>query len=444
MSNTTSTASSTSTSTSYQPDIATTEETLNYGISTLNTSYPIPSSYFPALKNTTILDVASGSSSTAAQYTPVWVHRQAGRYLPEFRSLRQNVDFFTMCQTPTLACEVTLQPIRRFPLDAAIIFSDILVIPQCIGMVVEMHAGKGPVLPQPIRTPDDMQRLKRLSREEIRDNLSYVMKAITLTRLQLHGTVPLIGFSGAPWTLMAYMIEGGGAKSYDKARAWFYRYPKETHELLSLLTHTIIEYLIAQVEAGAQILEIFDSWAGELSPDVFIEFSLPCLKKIAHEVKKRLKESNIPIVPMTIFPKGAHYALELLSSESEYDVISLDWSMTRRESRKRLNHVASHELNGYEANVITRGNDSAIHKTRPMVIQGNLDVSVLYADEERIRSEVRKMIDGFGTDRYIVNLGHGMLPDHDPVKLGIMIDEVHRYSKVLIDSAKKQTSSSAS
>lgn len=226
---------------------------------------------------------------------PVWVMRQAGRYLPEFQELRKQHDFFTVCRTPELACEVTMQPLRRFDLDASIIFSDILVIPQALGLTVEMHAGVGPVLPQPIKTPED---LKRLTLDGALSRLTYVGDAITMMRHKLEGRVPLIGFTGAPWTLMGYMIEGGGSKTMSKAKAWLAEYPEDTKLLLNLLTDVIVDYLEMQVKAGAQMLQIFESSAEHLTKEEFLKWAVPYLRRIRNDLVNRLNQSAIPVVPL--------------------------------------------------------------------------------------------------------------------------------------------------
>eukprot|EP01006_Ploeotia_vitrea_P025221 TRINITY_DN58075_c1_g1_i1.p2 TRINITY_DN58075_c1_g1~~TRINITY_DN58075_c1_g1_i1.p2 ORF type:complete len:405 (-),score=214.75 TRINITY_DN58075_c1_g1_i1:69-1226(-) len=355
------------------------------------------SASFPQLSNDTLLRAARGQPS---KHVPVWLHRQAGRYLPEFRAERLKADFFTICRTPALACRVTLQPLERFELDAAIIFSDILVVPQAMGLEVQMVKGKGPVLPAPVRAPEDMKRLE--TAPDIGKTLGYVFDAITLTRHALGGRVPLIGFTGAPWTLMCYMVEGQGAKSYYSAKKWLYKHPKEAHALLQSITDVCVEYLIGQVAAGAQMLEVFDSWAGDLSPQMFAEFGLKYLKQIAARVKQALRErDDLEVVPMTVFPKGAHHSLEALA-DTEYDVISLDWTMDPQVARKRVNGRVA--------------------------LQGNLEPAALYADEQRLRHEVKQMLDGFGTRGYIANLGHGMLPSHDPAAVATVVDAVHRYS----------------
>lgn len=357
---------------------------------------------FPALKNDLILRAATGKPT---ERVPIWCHRQAGRYLPEYHTIRAKGDFFTICRTPELACELTLQPIRRYPLDAAIIFSDILVVPQALGMECLMVPGKGPVFPDPLRKVEDLKRLKTSGEVNVDESLGYVFQALTKTRHALEGKVPLIGFSGAPWTLFAYMVEGGGAKSFNKARRWLYQHPAESKDVLTRLSDVIVVYLVGQVRAGAQMLEVFDSWAGDLSQEHFWVFAFPQLQRIAHEVKAQCRTAGLEPVPMTCFAKGAHYALDRLSKETEYDVFSLGWDMDPQACRAAVPSNTS--------------------------LQGNLDPSCLYADDEVLRATTRTMIDGFGTQNYIANLGHGMLPDHDPDKLAVFIDEVHRYSEEL-------------
>jgi len=247
---------------------------------------------FPVLKNDNLLRAARGE---VVDRVPVWVMRQAGRYLPEFQELRKQHDFFTVCRTPELACEVTMQPLRRFDLDASIIFSDILVIPQALGISVEMHAGVGPVLPQPIVVPED---LKRLTPDGALSRLSYVGDAITMMRHKLDGRVPLIGFTGAPWTLMGYMIEGGGSKTMSKSKAWLNDYPEDSKLFLGLLTDAIVDYLEMQVKAGAQMLQVFESSADHLSKEQFLQWGVPYLKRIRDELVDRLTKKAIPLVPM--------------------------------------------------------------------------------------------------------------------------------------------------
>jgi uroporphyrinogen decarboxylase len=359
---------------------------------------------FPVLKNDTILRAAKGEKTSLV---PVWVMRQAGRYLPEFQEVRKHHDFFDICRTPELASEVTLQPIRRFDLDAAIIFSDILVIPQALGMEVKMVTGVGPVLPKPLSKTEDIKSMLKHD-INVEQELDYVFKAITLTRHNLEGKVPLIGFSGAPFTLMAYMIEGGGSKTLAKTKKWLYQNPYESHELLDLLTNVIINYLVAQVKAGAQMLQVFESNAGFLGPKQFKQFSLPYLTKISNAVKQALSEQNIPTVPMIVFAKDAHYAIEDLSDQqSNYDVISLDWT---------INPIKARSLAG-----------------QSITLQGNLDPCALYSDLEDIDDMVREMINDFGTNRYIANLGHGIYPDVKPENMNTFVNAVHKHSRNKMD-----------
>nr|XP_057923328.1 uroporphyrinogen decarboxylase [Doryrhamphus excisus] len=354
---------------------------------------------FPQLQNDTFLKAARGEP---IQHVPVWCMRQAGRYLPEFREFRAGKDFFETCRSPEACCELTLQPLRRFPFDAAIIFSDILVVPQAMGMDVQMVPGKGPTFPQPLKDPEDLQRLS--TKVDVDKALGYVFQAITLTRHKMEGKVPLIGFTGAPWTLMSYMIEGGGSTTHAKAKRWLYKHPEASRMLLRMLTDVIVDYLLGQVAAGAQALQVFESHAGILGPVEFQEFSLPYLHDIARRVKEKLKEARQE-VPMIVFAKDAHYALEALS-QSHYEVVGLDWTIDPRTARERTGGKVS--------------------------LQGNLDPCALYAPKERISDMVKKMLEGFGTRGYIANLGHGLYPDMDPEHVGAFVEAVHQHSKQMI------------
>lgn len=354
--------------------------------------YHADMSDFPELKNDLILRAARGES---VERTPIWIMRQAGRYLPEYQAVRAKHEFFDVVQTPELAAEVTIQPIDRFPLDAAIIFSDILVIPQALGLEVQMVKGKGPHFPDPVHDPEDMSRLT--DAPDVHSELRHVYDALTLTRKELDGRVPLIGFSGAPWTLMAYMIEGGGSKAYKRARGWLYEAPDAAHRLLQKITDTVVPYLIGQADAGAQLLQVFDSWAGLLGPQTFRTFGLPYLKQIAERVK-----AEHPEVPLVVFAKNVHYGLEDLV-ETEYDVIGLDWTMDPKAARLVVGERAT--------------------------LQGNLDPCTLYGNEETIRRAVQDMLAGFGPRRHIANMGHGMHPTHDPEHVAIFIDAVRDVSK---------------
>jgi uroporphyrinogen decarboxylase len=340
---------------------------------------------------------------------PVWMMRQAGRYLPEFRSVRAEADFFRVCRTPELATEVTLQPLRRFPLDAAIIFSDILVVPQAMGLDVVMVPGKGPHFPAPLDSPAGLERVAGVGKPPavVQDSLGYVYDAVRMTRRVLDGRVPLIGFAGAPWTLVAYMIEGGGSKQFARSKSWLYASPEDAHALLAATTDVVIDHLDAQAEAGAQVLQVFDSWAGELGPAQFAEFALPYLIKIADELARRQ-----PDVPLVVFARGAHYALDALA-DTAYDVIGLDWTIMPEAARAIVGERAA--------------------------VQGNLDPAALFAAPEDIRAHVRRMLEGFaaggaGLTGYIANLGHGMMPSHDPEHAGAFVRAVQEVSQEMVEA----------
>lgn len=357
---------------------------------------------FPELKNDSLLRAARGEPTVDGR-VPVWIMRQAGRYLPEFREVRKQHDFFKICQTPELACEITLQPIRRFELDAAIIFSDILVIPQALGMEVKMEPGEGPVFPAPLKQPSEVKT--RLNHSvDVGKELSYVYEAITLTRHKLEGKVPLIGFSGAPWTLMCYMVEGKGSKTQCNAKRWLYQNPEESHQLLGLLANVISQYLVFQVKAGAQMLQVFDTSAGYLTKNLFDTFALPYLNKIAEQVRLGVKEAGLAQVPLVAFAKDAHFALESLGSNpgTYYDVVSLDWTIDPQEARKRV--------------------------AKGTTLQGNLDPCALYSDAATIDRMTKQMIQEFGTRGYIANLGHGMYPDMNPDSVTAFVNAVHKHS----------------
>lgn len=358
---------------------------------------------FPPLENDLLLRAARRQH---VDRVPVWMMRQAGRYLPEFREIRAEADFFAVCRTPELATEVTLQPLRRFPLDAAIIFSDILVVPQAMGLEVVMVPEKGPHFPRPLDTPADLQRVAGLGLPDadVRRELGYVYDAIAMTRRVLGGRVPLIGFAGAPWTLVAYMLEGGGSKQFAKSKRWLYEHPLEAKQLLGITTGVVVEHLAAQADAGAQVLQVFDSWAGELGPLQFAEFALPYLVRIADELKQRLPE-----VPLVVFARGAHYALDALA-DTRYDVIGLDWTIMPEAARAIVGDRAA--------------------------LQGNLDPAALFAPPMAIRAHVERMLRGFASAGdlrgVIANLGHGMLPDHDPTHAGAFVGAVQEVSARMI------------
>lgn len=323
------------------------------------------------------------SSPSVAALTEIL---SAGRYLPEYHKVKGSRDFFQCCRDPEIASALTLQPVDRFTglLDAAIIFSDILVIPQAMGMEVQMVDGKGPHFPAPLDTPSDKQFQKVLNGDvEVAQELDYVYKAITLSRKKLDGRVPLIGFCGAPWTLFCYMVEGGGTKLFARSKTWIYRFPDETKRLLHKIADICVNHLALQVQAGAQMVMVFDSWAGELSPTSYRQFSEPFLAYIAEKLPKKLSDLGLDRVPMTVFPKGAWYALDS-ACDLGYDVIGLDW------------------LQDPAAAVKIRG-------PRNVAFQGNADPGVLYGSRAAITEAVEQMVKGFWVDRkgYIANLGHG-------------------------------------
>ena len=320
---------------------------------------------------------------------PVWMMRQAGRYLPDYLKLKAKYDFFTRVQTPELSCAITLQPIDQVGVDAAIIFSDILVIPQAMGLEVLMEEGKGPSLPKIIQTQNDIDALITEGAEE---SLKYVYDALSLTKRELNGRVPLIGFAGAPWTILCYMVEGKGSKTWDKAKQFAYTQPQLAHQLLQKITSITINYLKAQAKAGADVLQVFDSWSGALSPADFKIFAQPYLIQIADALTDE--------VPVILFPKGSWYALKELS-ESSASGLGIDWCITPQFAR---------ELTG---NRIT--------------LQGNFDPAKLLAPIPEIKKAVKEMIDAFGTQNYIANLGHGITPNVPVDHAKAFVDAVKEY-----------------
>ncbi|CAI5759066.1 unnamed protein product [Candida verbasci] len=325
--------------------------------------------------------------------------RQAGRYLPEYHKVKGDRDFFETCRDAEIASTITIQPIDRFKLDAAIIFSDILVIPQAMGCDIKMVDGKGPVFTDPVRKPEDLKKINL--KPDIKKELDWAFKAITLTRHKLNGKVPLLGFVGAPWTLLVYMTEGQGSKMFRYAKEWIYN--DYAQELLQALCDNCIEFLAQQVVAGAQMLQVFESWAETLGPEEFKNFSLPYLKQIAEKLPNRLKELGQEPVPLTVFAKGAWYALDDLCN-TKYDVVSLDWLYSPEEAVK------------------VRGD-------RRITLQGNLDPGVIYGSDEVIESKVKSMIHGFGKQQYIINFGHGTHPFMKPEKIEYFIEMCHKYNQ---------------
>jgi uroporphyrinogen decarboxylase len=309
------------------------------------------------------------------EYTPVWMMRQAGRYLPEYRAIRSQVDFLSLCKNPELAAEVTVQPVDIIGVDAAIIFSDILVIPEAMGMHLDIVEARGPRLGAPVRSSADVDALRNVDPER---DLRYVLKALETTKRALNGRVPLIGFAGSPWTLATYMIEGAGSKSFRYSKQLMLDDPATMMELLDKLTQAVRLFLEAQLAAGADAVQIFDTWGGSLSPDHYRKFSLDPIFKVV----SNLQRNGAPVI---VFSKGAHHALNDLADIGA-DVLGLDWTVDIGEARRQVgNRVA---------------------------LQGNLDPSFLYASPERIRSEVNSILKKFGKGSgHVFNLGHGIFPD---------------------------------
>ncbi len=330
--------------------------------------------------------------------TPVWLMRQAGRYLPEYRATRKTAgSFLGMAMTPELACEVTLQPLRRFPLDAAILFSDILTVPNAMGLGLYFVDGEGPKFERPVRSSGDIDKL---AVPDMETELRYVMDAVRMIRRELDGSVPLIGFSGSPWTIACYMVEGGGSKEWGKVKALAINDPAAMHTLLGVVTDAVIAYLSAQHAAGAQVLQVFDTWGGTLSPSMYREFSLPYLTRIAHE----LKRGDTPLI---LFGKGNAAHLEALA-ESGAEGVGVDWTVTLQDAARR-----------------TQGK---------VALQGNLDPAMLYGSPDAVRAQARAVLDSYrngnggSREGHVFNLGHGMSPDMNPDHVAALVDEVHRYS----------------
>jgi uroporphyrinogen decarboxylase len=320
---------------------------------------------------------------------PVWMMRQAGRYLPEFMEIRKKYDFFTRCQTPELASEITVQPIRRFGMDAAILFSDILVIPQAMNIEVEMKPNFGPFLPKPIRSKEDLDHVVI---PEVEDALGYVMDAIAATKEKLNDEIPLIGFAGSPWTLLCYCVEGQGSKSFDKARGFCFTQPETAHQLLQKITDTTIAYLKAKVKAGVNAVQVFDSWGGMLSPTDYQEFSWQYIQQIVDA----LKDS----APVIVFGKGCWFALKEMA-QSGASAVGVDWTCSPKNAR-----------------YLTGGD---------VTLQGNFDPARLLSPPEDIKKMVKQMINEFGKDKYVVNLGHGILPNIPVDHAKAFVDAVKEY-----------------
>lgn len=338
------------------------------------------------LKNDLIIRTLMGEQT---ERTPVWMMRQAGRYLPEYIAIRNKYSFFERCQTPELACEITLQPVDIVGVDAAILFSDILVVPQAMGMEVQLIEKQGPLLPDPIKTAADLQRIHAAGAAE---KLSYVYDAIRMIKKELDGRVPLIGFAGAPWTLLCYMVQGKGSKTFDEAKGFCYQNPKLAHELLQMITDATIEYLKGQIEAGADMLQIFDSWGGLLSKQDFEIFSLQYIRQIVAAIKED--------VPTIIFAKGAWSSLSEMAATGAHG-LGIDWCIEAQQARN------------FAGSGIT--------------LQGNYDPARLLAPIEEIEATTQAMLRAFGPGRHIANLGHGILPNVPVAHAKAFVDTVKAF-----------------
>ncbi len=340
------------------------------------------------IKNDLFLKALRGET---VERPPVWMMRQAGRYLPEFRALKEKYDFFTRCRTPELAAEITVQPIDIIGPDAAILFSDILVIPQAMNIEVEMKEGIGPWLPNPIRSPKDVEQVVV---PDVYEELGYVMDAIKLTKERLDNRVPLIGFAGSPWTILCYAVQGQGSKNFDKAKELCFTQPKAAHTLLQKITDTTIAYLKAKVATGVNAVQVFDSWGGMLSPVDYQEFSWKYIQQIVDALKEETE--------VIVFGKGCWFALQEMA-KSGASALGVDWTCSARNAR-----------------YLTGGN---------ITLQGNFDPSRLLSPPDQIKKMVKQMIDEFGKDRYIANLGHGILPNIPVENAQAFVDAVKEYQE---------------
>jgi len=347
----------------------------------------------PALKNDRLIKALLRQPTDT---TPVWIMRQAGRYLPEYRATRKQAgSFLDLCKNKELACEVTLQPLRRFNLDAAILFSDILTIPDAMGLGLYFVEGEGPKFERPLRSEAD---ISHLGVPDPSDSLRYVTDAVSLIRQELDGKVPLIGFSGSPWTLSTYMVEGGSSKEYRYIKGMMYENPAALHQLLNILAQAVTAYLNAQIEAGAQAVMVFDTWGGVLTPQTYREFSLNYMQQIVSGLKR---EHDGQTIPVTLFTKGGAQWLEQIA-DTGCNALGLDWTIEIDEARSRVGDRVA--------------------------LQGNLDPCVLYANPETIRAKVQEIITRFGDHPgHVFNRGHGIHPAVNPDHLGVLIDAVHEF-----------------
>lgn len=346
------------------------------------------------LKNDRFLRALTGQS---VDVTPVWMMRQAGRYLPEYRATRKVAgDFMSLCQAPEMACEVTLQPLRRYPMDAAILFSDILTIPDAMGLGLYFSEGEGPRFRKTVRTEQDVEQLPI---PDIARDLSYVTDAVSLIRRELNGSVPLIGFSGSPWTLATYMIEGSGSKDFRHAKEFMYNHPELMHQLLDKLAQTVTAYLNAQIAAGAQAVQIFDTWGGILSTGAYQAFSLAYMKKIIAGLTREADGRKVPVI---VFTKNGGLWLDQIADSGAH-CVGLDWTIEMGRARAMIGDKVS--------------------------LQGNMDPTILYSSPAAIRSEVERILASYGEGNgHVFNLGHGITPGVDPDNVAVFIDAVHELS----------------
>ncbi len=338
------------------------------------------------LQNDLLLRTLRGE---ATERTPVWMMRQAGRYLPDYLKLKEKYTFFERVQTPELATEITLQPIDQIGVDAAIIFSDILVIPQAMGLEVQLIENKGPLLPDPIQTPKDLNRIRI---PDVDEALGYVFDALRLTKKELNGRVPLIGFAGSPWTLLCYMVQGKGSKTFDEAKAFCYTQPQLAHQVLQMITDTTIAYLKAQVKAGVDVIQVFDSWGGLLSPEDFETLSLQYMRQIVAALKNE--------VLTILFAKGAWHSLQQMAATGAHG-LGIDWCIPPQLARQ------------FAGNTVT--------------LQGNFDPAKLLSPVPVIEKEVTAMLQAFGSGRHIANLGHGILPNVPVAHAKAFVDTVKNF-----------------
>jgi len=329
--------------------------------------------------------------------TPVWMMRQAGRYLPEYKATRKKAgSFMDLCMNPELACEVTIQPLERYALDAAILFSDILTIPDAMGLGLYFAEGEGPKFKNPVRTAADVDKI---GVPDPNQELKYVMDAVSVIRRELNGRVPLIGFSGSPWTLATYMVEGSSTKEFGKVKGMMFDQPKVMHKLLDTLAQSVISYLNAQIEAGAQAVMVFDTWGGVLSPRDYKEFSLRYMQQIVDGINR---QHNGQTIPVTLFSKGAGQWLDIMA-DTGCDALGVDWTMDLSDARRMVGDKVA--------------------------LQGNMDPCILYSSPERIQEEVKSVLASYGQGNgHVFNLGHGIHQHIDPENVSVFIDSVHEFS----------------